>query len=116
MGRRGGRFGGVGGGKGIGAVEVRGEAAQVGGGAVKSDRWPSVSGREGVVVSEVRGDGEPWCGGSLLSEAFDRDGGALEDAAVEGWGSAREEGFHLVAGAQWGPAAAWAFDGEALGE
>ena len=97
-------------------MEVGGEGAEVGSGAVQSDRWPSGRGRGDVVVAGVRWDGEAWGGSGLLVETFDRDGGALEDASVEGGRAASEEGLHLVAGAEGGPSAAGAFDGEPLGE
>ena len=100
----------------FGGSEVGGGSAEVGGGAVKSDRWPSGRGSRSVAVAEVSGYGETGCGCGFLTEALDRDGGSLKNASVEGWWAASEEGFDLVAGAEGGPAAAWAFEGEPLGE
>jgi hypothetical protein len=100
----------------FGGSEVGGGGAAVGGGAVKSDWWPSGGGRWSVEVAEVSGNGEAGCGGGFESEAFDRDGGSLENATVEGGRAASEEGFDLVTGAEGGPAAARAFDGEPLGK
>jgi hypothetical protein len=88
----------------------------VGSGALKTDMRPRGSGGRSVVVSEVCGDSEAGSGSGLLAEAFDWDGGSLENPSVE-WGrAASEESFDLVAGAEGGPAAAWTFDGESLGE
>ena len=100
----------------FGGSDVGCGGAAVGGGSVKSERWPSRGGRRSVEVAEVRGNGEAGCGGGFETEAFDRDGCSLENATVEGGRPASEESFDLVSGAEGGPAAARAFDGEPLGE